>query len=236
MPTLALGAFPGWFARIMELRIDVDPGSWKLDSELDTLYGRITRPGDRLHDMPEAKTEIPGLVLRYREADGEFYVYVVDQARGRLAGYTVFNRLVELGRRADPLLRAPHSKYDPAYQRRGLAAAVYRWGLDAGQCLITGARQSNGARALWLSLARQYDSGYVDLRRKVLTSLGPQVPDPVLHDLHTRMVLLGRGWTWQGLAGAAGMKGEVLIKPPASLQNLSGLSQNARYAAPREGL
>ena len=165
MPTLALGAFPGWLTRIMELRIDVDPGSWKLDNELDSLYSRITRPGDRLHDMPEVKTEIPGLVLRYREADGEFYVYLVDQARGRLAGYTVFNRLVEVGRRADPYLRAPHSKYDQPYQRRGLAAAVYRWALEAGQCLITGARQSGAARALWQSLARHYESGYVDVRR-----------------------------------------------------------------------
>src|SRR5690606_22837507 len=145
VPTLALGAVPGWLTRIMELRIDVDPGSWKLDNELDSLYSRITRPGDRLHDMPEVKTEIPGLVLRYREADGEFYVYLVDRARGRLAGYTVFNRLVEVGRRADPYLRAPHSKYDRPYQRRGLAAAVYRWALDAGQCLITGARQSGAA-------------------------------------------------------------------------------------------
>nr|WP_242697686.1 N-acetyltransferase [Bordetella petrii] len=207
----------------MELRIDVDPGSWKLDNELESLYSRITRPGDRLHGMPEARTGIPGLVLRYREADGEFYVYVVDQARGRLAGYTVFNRLVELGRRADPLLRAPHSKYDAAYQRRGLAAAVYRWALDAGQCLITGARQSVGARALWQSLARQYEPRYVDLRRKLLTDLGPQVAGPVLHDLHTRMVLLGRGWTWRRLADAAGMREESLIEPPASLQNLSGL-------------
>ncbi|WP_038852405.1 hypothetical protein [Bordetella petrii] len=206
MPALALGAFPGWLARIMELRIDVDPGSWKLDNELQSLYNRITCPGDRLYDMPEARTDIPGLVLRYREADGEFYVYVVDQARGRLAGYTVFNRLVELGRRADPLLRAPHSKYDPAYQRRGLAAAVYRRALDAGQCLITGARQSVGARALWQSLARQYEFGYVDVRRKVVTDLGRQVADPVLQDLHTRMVLLGRGWSWQGLAQAAAMR------------------------------
>lgn len=206
MPTLALGAVPGWLTRIMELRIDVDPGSWKLDNELDSLYSRITRPGDRLHDMPEVKTEIPGLVLRYREADGEFYVYLVDRARGRLAGYTVFNRLVEVGRRADPYLRAPHSKYDQPYQRRGLAAAVYRWALDAGQCLITGARQSGAARALWQSLARHYESGYVDVRRKTLTYLGPQVAERVLHDLHTRMVLLGRGWTWDTLADRAGMR------------------------------
>ncbi|MCD0502660.1 N-acetyltransferase [Bordetella petrii] len=207
MPTLALGAVPGWLTRIMELRIDVDSGSWKLDNELESLYTRITRPGDRLHDMPEVKTDIPGMVLHYREADGEFYVYVVDTVQRRLAGYTVFNRLVEVGRRADSFLRAPHSKYDPQYQRRGLANAVYRWALDAGQCLMTGARQSAAARGLWQSLAAHYPSGYVDVRRKVLTYLGPAVPDAVLHDLHTRMVLLGRGWTWPVLGQAMGLRG-----------------------------
>lgn len=218
MPTMALGAFPGWLARIMELRIDVDPGSWILDNELDSLYRRITRPGDRLHDMPEVKTEIPGLVLRYREADGEFYVYVVDKVRGRLAGYTVFNRLIEVGRRADPFLRAPHSKYDAPYQRQGLAGAVYRWALEAGQCLMTGARQSPAARGLWQSLSRQHEFGYVDVRRKVLTDLGKQVPDAVLHDLHTRMVLLGRGWTWESLGALAGIRrpaGNSLLHEPS---------------------
>jgi len=206
---LALGAFPGWLARIMELRIDVDPGSWKLDNELDNLYSRITRPGDRLHDMAQSGTDIPGLVLRYREADGEFYVYLEDRMRGRLAGYTVFNRLVELGRRADPLLRAPHSKYDPAYQRQGLATAVYRWALDAGQCLITGARQSAAAHGLWQSLARHYEFRYVCVSRKELTDLGEHVPDALLQELNTRMVLLGRGWTWPALMAAAGIRGSV---------------------------
>jgi GNAT superfamily N-acetyltransferase len=68
----------------------------------------------------------------FREADGELYVYIEDVRRDRLVGYTVFNRLVELSREADRHIRAPHSQYDPAYQRRGLASAVYRWALDQG--------------------------------------------------------------------------------------------------------
>ncbi len=176
-----------------------------MDNELDAIHNRMNRPLDRLHALPEVKTDIPGIVLRYREADGEYYVYVVDLQRDRVAGYTVFNRLIEVGRRADPYVRAPHSKYAEPYQGMGLATAVYRWGLDAGLCIMSGARQSTGAHRLWMRLARDYELGYVDLRRKRLSYLGRQVPEAVLQDLHTRMVLLGRGWTLPDYMRATGM-------------------------------
>ncbi|ALX85386.1 MULTISPECIES: hypothetical protein [Achromobacter] len=195
MPTLALHVFRRALPGVTELRIDVNHGPREVEAELDAIHDRMNRPLDRLHGLPEVQTEIPGLVLRYREADGEYYVYVVDVRRGRLAGYTVFNRLIEVGRRADPYVRAPHSKYAAPYQRMGLATAVYRWGLEAGLCIMSGARQSVGAHRLWLGLARDYTLGYVDLRRKRLTYLGPAVTAAVLDDLHTRMFLLGRGWT-----------------------------------------
>ena len=102
---------------------------------------------------------LPGLVWRHREADGEHYVYVEDTARGCLAGYTVFNRLIEVDRRTDPHVRAPHSRYAPDYQRRGIATAVYEWGLEQGFCLLSGARQSAGAHALWLALGRRFQLG-----------------------------------------------------------------------------
>ncbi|KWR81269.1 hypothetical protein [Cupriavidus sp. IDO] len=191
--------------RALELRIDVSHGPAELERELAAIHDRIRRPGDRLHAMPAVPAGVPGLRLRYREADGEYYVYVEDAARGRLAGYTVFNRLTEVGRRADPCVRAPHSKYAAPYQRRGLATALYRWGLDAGLCLMSGARQSAGANALWQALARHYTLGYVDLRQKTLTYLGSSVSDEVLGDLHTRMVLLGRGWTMTSFSQATGM-------------------------------
>nr|WP_312485269.1 N-acetyltransferase [Achromobacter ruhlandii] len=194
MPTLALHVFRRALPGVTELRIDVNHGPREVEAELDAIHDRMNRPLDRLHGLPEVQTEIPGLVLRYREADGEYYVYVVDVRRGRLAGYTVFNRLIEVGRRADPYVRAPHSKYAAPYQRMGLATAVYRWGLEAGLCIMSGARQSVGAHRLWLGLARDYTLGYVDLRRKRLTYLGPAVTAAVLDDLHTRMFLLGRGW------------------------------------------
>lgn len=191
--------------RAIELRIDVEHAPDALEAELQALYDRLYLPGDCLHGIAATPSAQPGLVLRYREADGEYYFYVEDTVRRRLAGYTVFNRLVELDRRADRHLRAPHSKFAPPYQRRGLASAIYRSYLDAGHCLITGARQSPGAHALWHALAADYERGYVELRDKALRYLGSDVTEPVLEDLHTRMVLLGRGWTMAALAEATGM-------------------------------
>lgn len=205
MPTLALHAFRRILPIATELRIDVKHAPREVDDELDAIYHRMNRPSDRLHDLPEVQTDIPGMVLRYREADGEYYVYVVDVRRGRLAGYTVFNRLIEVARRADPYVRAPHSKYAAPYQGMGLATSVYRWGLDAGLCIMSGARQSVGACRLWQGLARHYELGYADLRRKHLTYLGRSVTPPVLQDLHTRMFLLGRGWTLPDYLRATGM-------------------------------
>ena len=70
---------------------------------------------------------------------------------------------------------------------------------------MSGARQSEGAHRLWLGLARDYELGYVDLRRKRLSYLGRAVDAAVLGDLHTRMVLLGRGWTLERHMQATGM-------------------------------
>lgn len=194
------------FLQPAELRIDVDPPAATIEDELAALHGRLHTPGDRLHGIASIPLmDDPDLLVRYREADGERYVYVEDLRRGCLAGTTVFNRLIELNRRADRHLRAPHSRYAPAYQRRGLATAVYRWALDGGQCLMTGARQSPGAHALWDRLACEYLSGYVRVKDKALAYLGAEVPTEVLDDLHTRRFLLGRRWTLERLRAATGM-------------------------------
>lgn len=203
----ALAVWPPWPR--LELRIDVDPDEARLEQELDTLQRRLRRPGDTLNGIASEPAAQPGFRLHWREADGELYVYVEDVVRQRLAGYTVFNRLIELDTRADRHLRAPHSKYRAGYRRRGLATAVYRRSLDAGCCLITGARQSAGAHALWRHLARHYPLRYVQLRDRELRALGERV-EPALHDeLHTRMLLLGRGWDEARLAAEAG-----LLHPP----------------------
>lgn len=195
-----------WAGFRLELRIDVKHRPDELDTELETLYRRLYRPGDSLHGIATIATNFPELVFRYREADGEHYVYVEDVARRRLAGYTVFNRLIEVGRRADPYLRAPHSKYATPYQRRGISTAVYEWGLGRGFCLISGARQSPGANALWHSLARRHELGYLDVRDKTLRYLGQEVDRTAHDDLHTRMIMLGKDWSIDRLAALTGMR------------------------------
>ena len=195
LPILFLPAQPRWCFRPAELRIDVGPGKAGPVGALAPVHERMRAIADRLREMPGLALGDAGLRARCREADGELYVYIEELRSGRLIGYTVFNRLIELSRRADRHIRAPHSQYDPAWQQRGLASAVYRWTLDCGTCLMSGARQSPGAHALWRSLSRRYASGFVDLRDKRLSYLGQQVEGDTLAGLHTRMFLLGEGWT-----------------------------------------
>ena len=191
-----LPMLPVWrFFRPAELRIDVDPRKAKPTDTLVPVHERMRAMGERLRDMPQLALDDPGLRARLREADGELYVYIEDTRRNSLVGYTVFNRLIELNRRAERHIRAPHSQYDPAYQRRGLASAVYRWALGRGICLMSGARQSPGAHALWQSLSRHYETGFADLRGKQLSYLGREVEASTFAELHTRMFLLGEGWT-----------------------------------------
>ena len=222
---------PPWFAAgwplATELRIDVDREEDRIENELEAVQDRMRTPGDALYGMPGAALGNPRFGVRWREADGEYYVYVEDLQERCLAGTTVFNRLVELDRRADRHLRAPHSRYGEPYRRLGLATAVYRWALDAGLCLITGARQSPAAHGLWMRLARTYPLRYVDLRDKRLTDLGPRIPDDQLGELHTRMLLAGRGWTARDLAKATGMHPEP---PPSRAPRFTATSPSGRPA------
>lgn len=203
MTTLALGGFLPWL-RPAELRIDVELPTAAVDADLRRLQRRLRTPGDALYRCATLPSPLPGLALRHREADGEHYVYVQDTVSGALAGYTVFNRLIELDRRADRVLRGPHSRFAPAYQRRGIARVVYQWALGAGLCLISGPRQSPGAHALWRSLAREHPIGFVSLRDKTLHWLGTEIDGATLEDFHTRMVMLGEGWNWPRFLAEAG--------------------------------
>ena len=207
LPTLAsmVQSLRRWVAPL-GLRTDVDFNNEDIERELDALYERMQTPGTPLHGMTLDDGTLPGFRIHTREADGEIYVYVEDVAARRLAGYTVFNRLIELDKRADRYLRSPHSKYALAYQRRGLASTVFRRALDGGMCLMSGARQSVGVHGVWQSLARHYPSGYVEVRDKRLRYLGEHVGDvALLEDLHTRRVLVGAGWSLAELAAATRM-------------------------------
>jgi hypothetical protein len=184
------------------MRIDIQHDPRAIEADLAALHRRWSTPERALRALSRLPIELAGFAFRHREADGEHYVYVEDVSRGRLAGTTVFNRLVEVNRRIDPYVRGPHSKYATAYQRRGIASAVYQWGLERGFSLVSGARQSEAAHALWRSLGRRYTLGYVTLRDKELRYLGTAIPAELHDDLHTRLILLGKGCT-PGLPGMA---------------------------------
>lgn len=177
------------------MRIDVDLPQDALHTDLRDRWLRMRADAAKLRTLPIFCERLPQLAFRYREADGEFFVYVEDPARAGLAGYTVFSRLVELDRHADRFLRAPHSRYASDYARQGIASAVYGWALNSGMCLLSGPRQSGGAHALWRKLAAGHALGYVQLHERSLHYLGERVDAEVLQDFSTRMVLFGSGWS-----------------------------------------
>ena len=177
------------------MRIDVRLSGDDVESELLRLGEKLRFPEQLQHTLPVLASPLPSLVFHYRECHGEFYVYAQDTANGRIAGYTVFNHVAGVNAQAGRHLRTPHSRYATAYQRRGLATAVYEWALNAGICLLSGPRQSLGAHELWRSLSASYELRYFDVRDKTLRDLGQGVDRSVLEDFHTRMMLAGAGWT-----------------------------------------
>jgi len=185
------------------MRIDVALTHRDVDAELARLHERMNSPGDALHGMTTIPTALPGLVFRYREVAGEFYLYVEDTARGALAGCTVFNRAFEVERRAERYLRSPHTRIASAYQRRGIGTAVYEWALQAGLCLVSGPRQSVGAHRLWQALGTRHELVFVRLRDKKLEFLGPDRPPGWKEAYKTRMLLLGAGWELERFARVA---------------------------------
>lgn len=55
-------------------------------------------------------------------------------------------------------------------------------------------------------VGKYYELLYVELRAKQLRCLGRQVDSRVRQDLHTRIVMLGRGWDVDRLAQSTGMQ------------------------------
>lgn len=173
----------------MELRIDVDQAPAHVEDELRQTQARFDQ---RLRaQCSDLRLPVNGLNFWHREADGEHYIYVECARERRLVGHAVLNRLIEVGRLLDPHVRSPHTRIAPGFQGRGIASAIYRWALDAGLCLISGARQSPGAHALWMSLGRRYHLAYVQLVDKELHLLGPHASAAMRGHLHTRLMLFG---------------------------------------------
>ncbi|BEP92356.1 hypothetical protein GmRootA79_07400 [Acidovorax sp. A79] len=187
----------GWLGALghllTELRIDVDLSGRDIQREFDALHERIRTNHRTREAMRALPLRLHGLELRLREADGEYFVYAIDPQRNRIVAYTVFNRLVEVDRRTDRHLRAPHTKVVDGYRRMGIASAIYRWWLDSGRSLMTGARQSAGAHGLWMALARDYELAAVRIDAHKRVQRLPLPPPPGFFDaLDTRLVLVGR--------------------------------------------
>ncbi|CAM4300586.1 N-acetyltransferase [Bordetella muralis] len=185
------------------MRIDVARGGTRLEAELDSLYPHCLR-----NAAVDGTIFLPNLrdrpLPRYRRtASGETFLYIEDPAKRWLAGSTTFNRVTGLDRRLDQYIRSPHSRYREPYQRRGLAKRVYLEALNAGLCLLSGARQSPGALELWRSLSAHYPLHHVRLQGKQLIDLGRSIEWKTFEDLHTRLLLCGAGWTAQRLLALA---------------------------------
>ena len=178
---------------ISQLRIDVVLPEHEMERELASLHARWSAQWSHL-GIPDG-LRLPGqpLSFRIREADGEHFIYAINMEHNRLAAYIVMSRLIELDRRADRFLRSPHTKVAAAYRRMGIASTVYRWWLDSGRSLMSGARQSPAAYALWQSLARVHSSVYVSVAGKRVRALPSPVSAQARDDLETRLVLLGKG-------------------------------------------
>lgn len=181
------------------MRIDVDRDGERLETELDALYPACLRDAavDGTIFLPKLG-DIP--LPRYRRTAGkETFLYIEDPTRRWLAGTTSFTRVVGLDRKLDLHIRSPHSRYRAPYQRMGLAKRVYLEALDAGLCLLSGARQSPGALQLWRSLGRHYPLHHVQLQGKQLVDLGRSIERRQFEDLHTRLLLCGAGWSVERL-------------------------------------
>lgn len=191
----------GWRRWWAELRIDVELPEHELEDELAQLYERWFRSGVLLDDLHGIGPSRHGLVFKARQADGEWFIYVVDPARRLLVAYVVLSRLVEVNRHADKHLRSPHAKVAQAYRRLGITSMIYRWWLDAGRNLMSGERQSISANRMWISLARDYGLVHVRLQGKQLQVVSGATSEAVLHELGTRLVLLGRGCAAHAFVG-----------------------------------
>lgn len=178
---------------ISELRIDVALPEQDMERELQALHERWCLRPSHLDIAQGLHLPDQSLSFRMRQADGEHFIYAIDHRRNALAAYIVMNRLIELNRRADRHLRSPHTKVARAYRRMGITSAVYRWWLDSGRSLISGARQSQAAYALWLSLAQDHPTVHVSLTGKRVRVVPAPLLPQILDDIDTRMVLLGRG-------------------------------------------
>lgn len=171
------------------MRLDVCITGAEIEADLAAVQLRMSTGRYPLESLPTMAIDFPGVEFRVRELGTEQRIFSLDAATGRLIGYSVFDILPEGGRSFHGSVRSPHSRYAPQYQGRGIATAVYSWMLAQGRILVSGARQSAGAYALWRSLGRRIVLELVRVRRNEISPVAIGEDDPRFFELDVRLRL-----------------------------------------------
>ncbi len=171
------------------MRFDVRIGNEQIDQELAALQARMAHGRHALRNLPILDMSFPDIEFRVRKIAREQRVYAVDTQCQRLIGYSVFDILPEGSRRLHGKVRSVHSRYARDYQGRGIATALYTKVLSDGFVLVSGARQSCAAYALWKSLGRRMKFDIVRIGPENIEPLPISEQDQQFQDLDVRLQL-----------------------------------------------
>ncbi len=171
------------------MRFDVRVSNKEIELELANLQARMASGRHALVNLPRMDMPFPDIEFRVRKIAREQRVYALDTGTGLLVGYSVFDILPEGSRRLHGTVRSVHSRYAAAYQGRGIATALYTKVLSDGFVLVSGARQSRAAYALWKSLGRRMRFNVVKVTPEAIEPLRISERDVRFHDLDVRLQL-----------------------------------------------
>ena len=153
--------------------------------------------GHRVRDAKKVRTSDPDVTLAVWRSDGGrvFIVFPISTEGGseQIIGFFEFTWPEKLGQRRPwaPNVRTPHSGLNSKFHGRGIAKAVYKWFLDAGNILVTGDIQTPDSNALWRSLSKDYEVVFINDRGEFIDDITPKLAQAKT----TRMALLGKGQT-----------------------------------------
>lgn len=171
------------------MRFDVRVSNAEIERELADLQARMERGRHALSSLPKLDLHFRGIEFRVRRIGREQRVFALDIHSGRLVGYSVFDILPEGARRFRGSVRSVHSRYAAPYQGRGIASAVYTRVLSEGFVLVSAARQSRAAHALWQSLGRRMRLEVVSVSADAIEPLQISECDRRFSDLDVRLRL-----------------------------------------------
>ena len=171
------------------MRFDYCVNNEQIEQELASLQARMQRGRHALSNLPLMDMAFPDIEFRVRKIAREQRVYAIDTSSRLLVGYSVFDILPEGSRRLHGTVRSVHSRYAAAYQGRGIATALYTKVLTDGFVLVSGARQSRAAYALWKSLGRRMRFDVVKITPETIEPLKISERDNRFHDLDVRLQL-----------------------------------------------